>query len=154
MKSFKARLIARGPGGAWTHLDIPFSVEKEFGTKARVPVAGTLNGFAFRTSLMPNGDGTHSMAVNKAMQAGAEAAAGDLVTVSIDLDRAERVVDIPPELGSALSTNKSAASAFRALSYSHRKEYADWISAAKRAETRASRAEKSLAMIIAKQHAR
>ena len=83
MKSFKTRLIARGPGGAWTHLDIPFSVEKEFGTKARVPVAGTLNGFAFRTSLMPNGDGTHSMAVNKAMQAGAKAVAGDLVVDSV-----------------------------------------------------------------------
>lgn len=61
MKAFKTRLTARGPGDAWTFLEMPFSVEKEFGTKARVAVVGTMNGFAFQNSLMPNNDGTHSM---------------------------------------------------------------------------------------------
>jgi ribosomal protein L11 len=154
MKTFKARLIARGPGGAWTFLEMPFSVEKEFSTKARVAVAGTMNGFAFQNSLMPNGDGTHSMMVSKALQAGAKAAAGDIVTVAIAIDRSERVVKVPPELKKALSTNETAAAAFKALSYSHRKEYAEWIASAKREETRVSRAEKSIAMVIAKQHVR
>ena len=78
MKRFKGRLIPRGPGGAWTFLAIPFSVEEAFGSRARVAVSGTLNGFAFRNSLMPEGDGTHSMMVNKALQAGAKAAAAAL----------------------------------------------------------------------------
>jgi hypothetical protein len=39
MKTSKARLTAHGPGGAWTFLKMPYSVEKEFGTKARVAVA-------------------------------------------------------------------------------------------------------------------
>jgi hypothetical protein len=154
MKTFKSRLTARGPGGAWTFLEMPFSVEKEFGTKARVAVAGTMNGFAFQNSLMPNGDGTHSMMVSKALRAGANAAPGDIVTVVIAVDQSERVVNVPPELSKALSTNKAAAAAFKALSYSHRKEYADWIASAKREETRVSRAEKSIAMVIAKQHVR
>ncbi len=154
MKTFKTRLTARGPGGAWTFLEIPFSVEKEFGTKARVAVTGTMNGFAFQNSLMPNGDGTHAMMVSKALQDGANAVAGDIVTVEIAVDRSERVVDVPPELKKALSTNKAAAAAFEALSYSHRKEYAEWITSAKRQETRVSRAEKSIAMVIAKQHVR
>ena len=154
MKAFKTRLTARGPGGAWTFLEIPFSVEKEFGTKARVAVTGTMNGFAFQNSLMPNGDGTHAMMVSKALQDGANAVAGDIVTVEIAVDRSERVVDVPPELKKALSTNKAAAAAFEALSYSHRKEYAEWIISAKRQETRVSRAEKSIAMVIAKQHVR
>jgi hypothetical protein len=154
MKTFKTRLTARGPGGAWTFLEIPFSVEREFGTKARVAVAGTMNGFAFQNSLMPNGDGTHSMMVSKALQVGAKAAAGDIVTVAIAVDRSERVVNVPPELTKALSTNKAAAAAFKALSYSHRKEYAEWIASAKREETRVSRAEKSIAMVIAKKHVR
>jgi hypothetical protein len=154
MKTFKTRLTAHGPGGAWTFLEVPFSVEKEFGTKARVAVAGTINGFAFRNSLMPNGDGTHSMMVSKALQVGANATAGDIVTVAIAVDRSERVVNVPPELTKALSTNKAAAAAFKALSYSHRKEYAEWIASAKREETRVSRAEKSIAMVIAKQHVR
>jgi hypothetical protein len=87
MKKFKARLASRGPGAAWTFLEIPFSVEKAFGSKARVPVAGTINGFAFRNSLLPQGDGTHAMAVSKALQAGANARAGDLVSVSLEVDR-------------------------------------------------------------------
>ncbi|HEY4975614.1 MAG TPA: YdeI/OmpD-associated family protein, partial [Steroidobacteraceae bacterium] len=154
MKQFKTRLTARGPGGAWTFLEVPFSVEEVFGSKARIAVAGTMNGFAFQNSLMPNGDGTHSMMVSKALQAGAKAAAGELVSVAMAVDRSERVVTIPPELKRALSTNKAAAAAFQALSYSHRKEFAEWIASAKREETRASRAVKSLAMVIAKKHVR
>jgi hypothetical protein len=154
MKKFKARLTARGPGGAWTFLTIPFSVEKEFGTKARVAVKGTMNGFAFQNSLMPNGDGTHSMMVSKALQAGAKAGAGDSVTVTLAVDRSERVVDVPLELKRTLSENKAAAAAFEALSYSHRKEFAEWVATAKRDETRNSRAENAIAMIIAKKHVR
>jgi hypothetical protein len=154
MKTFKTRLTAHGPGGAWTFLDVPFSVEKEFGTKARIAVAGTINGFAFQNSLMPNGDGTHSMMVGKALQKGAKAAAGDLVAVTMAVDRSERVVDVPPELKRVLSTNKAAAAAFKSLSYSHRKEFAEWIATAKREETRVNRAEKSVAMVIAKKHVR
>jgi hypothetical protein len=154
MKRFKTRLTSRGPGGAWTFLEIPFSVEKEFGSKARIAVAGTINGFAFQNSLMPNGDGTHSMAVSKALQTGAKAAAGDLVSVAMAVDRSKRVVTVPPELKRALSRNGSAAIAFKALSYSHRKEFAEWVASARREETRVSRAEKAIAMVIAKQHVR
>jgi len=154
MKQFETRLTSRGPGGAWTFLEIPFSVEKEFGSKARVAVSGTMNGFAFQNSLMPNGDGTHSMMVSKALQAGAKASTGDLVSVALAVDRSERVVVIPPELERVLSRNRDAAIAFKALSYSHRKEFAEWIASAKREETRVSRVEKSVALVIAKKHVR
>jgi len=154
MKQFKAQLTSRGPGGAWTFLEVPFSVEKEFGSKARIAVAGTINGFAFENSLMPNGDGTHSMMVSKVLQAGAKAAAGDHVSVAMAIDRSERVVTVPTELKRALSTNKEAALAFKTLSYSHRKEFAEWVESAKRKETRLSRAEKSIALALAKKHVR
>ncbi len=94
------------------------------------------------------------MMVSKALQSAAKAEAGDIVSVTMEVDRSERLVPIPPELTQALSTNKEAAEAFKALSYSHRKEFADWIATAKRAETRISRAEKSLLMVIRKQHVR
>lgn len=154
MKQFKARLIARGPKGAWTFLEIPFSVEKEFGSKARVAVAGTMNGFAFQNSLLPQGDGTHAMAVSKSLQAGAKATAGDLVSVRMDVDRSERTVVVPPELQQVLASRPDAKAAFDSLSPSHRKEYAEWVAAAKRAETRKSRADKSVTMVLAKKHVR
>ena len=42
-----------GTAVAW--LNAPFDVEETFGTYARVPVRGTINGFPFRSSLMPMG---------------------------------------------------------------------------------------------------
>lgn len=56
-------------------------------------------------------------------------------------------VDIPPELAAALRANKKAAAAFEKLAPSHRREYAAWIADAKRAETKATRVEKAVALI-------
>ena len=54
----------------------PFDVPTVFGTRARVPVKGTINGFPFRSSLMNMGDG-HMMVVNRKMREGAGCQAGD-----------------------------------------------------------------------------
>jgi hypothetical protein len=148
---FQGRLTPRGPNGAWTFLIVPFDVAAVFGSRARVPVAGTINGFPFRNSLMPEGDGTHAMMVGKDIQAGAKARSGDLVDVVMDIDRAERTVTLPEELAAALATDAQAAAAFDGLAPSHRKEYADWIGGAKKPETRVSRAQKALAMVRTRQ---
>jgi hypothetical protein len=144
---FDATLVARGPGGAWTFLPIPFSVEKEFGKKGRTPVSGTLNGFAFQNSLMPRGDGTHSMMVGKELQAGAKAKPGEKVKVSIQLDESERVVEVPLELQRELKKDRAARAAFEALAYSHKKEYSEWIGTAKKPETKAARVLKALGLL-------
>jgi hypothetical protein len=148
-QKFKARLTAIGPGGAWTILRAPFNVAEVFGTKARVPVIGTMNGFAFRNSLMPEGDGTHRMMVGKEVQAGAKARAGDVVSVVLKRDDEKRTVEVPNELAAALKKNKPAAAFFRALSPSCKSEYASWIASAKQAETRNSRAAKAVEMLTA-----
>jgi len=88
MKHFKVKLSARGPGGAWTFVKIPFSVEREFGSKSRVAVSGTMNGFAFQNSLMPNGDGTHSMMVSKALQAGSPSQSSSPSDTSVEREEA------------------------------------------------------------------
>jgi hypothetical protein len=144
---FEAKLVGRGPGLAWVFLSIPFDVQEVFGSKARVPVAGTLNGFPFQNSLLPNGDGTHSMPVNKELLAGARAAAGDTVAVVMALDTTTRTVAPPEDFEAAMRDSPAAEQAFARLAYSHKKEYVDWIVDAKKAETRARRIEKALAML-------
>jgi hypothetical protein len=148
-QKFEAKLTSHGPAGAWTFLYVPFSVEEVFGSKARVAVSGTMNGFKFRNSLLPMGDGTHRMAVSKEMQLGAKAAAGDTVKVTMELDRAERTVDVPSELEKAFKKNKKAAEFFATLSYSHKKAYTDWIAGAKQDATRESRTAKAVEMLDA-----
>jgi hypothetical protein len=153
-KLFEATLTARGPKGAWTFIPIPFDVKEAFGTKARLPVKGTINGFPFRNSLMPEGDGTHSMMVGKDLQAGARAAAGDRVQVTLAVDRAERVVEVPPELEQALEADALAAASFAAMPPSHKKEYVEWITGAKKAETMTARIAKAVEMIRTKKRQR
>lgn len=148
-QTFEAKLIGKGPGNAWTYLAIPFDVQQVFGTKARVLVAGTLNGFPFRNSLMPEGDGTHSLMVSKELQQGANAKAGDVVSISLELDLAERAVTLPEELASAFKANRQAASFFERLTHSQKKEYIDWVRSAKQASTKAGRVAKSLEMLTA-----
>ena len=52
-------------------------------------------------------------------------------------ERAE--LDVPDDFAAALRNNAKAQQTFDAFSYSHRKEYLEWITGAKRAETRESR---------------
>jgi len=145
--TFETTLIARGPKGAWTHLPIPFSAVEVFGRRGRIPVAGTLNGFAFRRALTPLGNGHHYMMVDKTIKAGANVAAGAYVHVELVLDEAERRVPIPEELATLLAIDQTSHDAFLRLAYTHQKEYADWISSAKKPETRQSRAQKTIEML-------
>jgi uncharacterized protein YdeI (YjbR/CyaY-like superfamily) len=46
---------------------------------------------------------------------------------------------IPDDFQAALKTNRKALATFEGFSYSHRKEYVEWITEAKRDETRARR---------------
>jgi hypothetical protein len=146
-KRFTVELVARGPKGAWTFFTLPFSVEEVFGTKARLPVKGTMNGAPFASSAMPAGDGTHAMAVSKQLQAAARAAAGDTVTVVLEPDTEARTVEVPVELQAAFVDARKAQAAFSALAYSRQKEYVTWIASAKRPATRERRVAQAIEML-------
>lgn len=56
-------------------------------------------------------------------------------------------VQVPADLAAALSSNAAAKAAFEAFSQSHRREYVEWITEAKREETRERRIEKAVTMM-------
>ena len=62
--------------------------------------------------------------------------AGDRVTVEVELDTEPREVEVPPELAEALEPEPELRAFFDGLSYTHRREYAEWVAEAKREETR------------------
>jgi uncharacterized protein YdeI (YjbR/CyaY-like superfamily) len=51
----------------------------------------------------------------------------------------ERTVRVPADLRAALAEDADAKAAFAKLSYTHRREYVEWVEEAKRPETRARR---------------
>src|SRR5215469_12682649 len=125
---------------------VPFDVQEVFGTRARVPVCGTINGFPYRSSIMNMGDG-HIMGVNRELRAGAKVKAGDVVEIVMERDTVPRVIEAPPDLKKALAANKKAKDLFGKLSYTHQKEYVRWITEAKREETRMRRIEKAIDLL-------
>ena len=138
---FTVKLDGKGTSVAW--LNAPFDVVKVFGTRARVPVRGTINGFPFRSSLMPMG-GCHGMAINKTMRDGAGVKAGDTVSVVMERDEAERIVEVPLILKKELAKSKAAQANWKELSFTSQKEIVISISGAKQEETRARRLAKAM----------
>ena len=143
-KRFRVRLEPC-TGSEAARFTVPFDAEKVFGTRARVPVSGTINGHPFRSSIFPTGQGTHYMVVNRETREGAKVKAGDTVSFVMERDEEPRVVTPPPELARALRANKTAKAAWDKLSYTHQKEHARAVEEAKRPETRARRVERAIA---------
>ncbi|OLE51414.1 MAG: hypothetical protein AUG51_23245 [Acidobacteria bacterium 13_1_20CM_3_53_8] len=141
---FSAPILATGPKGAWSYLQLTPEQSEKLGTRGRVAVTGTLNNFPIRTSLAPMGDGTHAMIVNKEMQAGAKVKASDVVKVVLEIDGHPRTVEVPVDLKKALASAPQSKSFFNQLSYTHKKDYVTWITSAKRPETRARRVEETV----------
>jgi len=61
-------------------------------------------------------------------------------------------VDVPLDLTAALKKNAKAKKAFEAFSPSHKREYVEWITEAKRDETRAKRLATTLEWLVEGKH--
>jgi len=65
----------------------------------------------------------------------------------LELDDEPRRVAVPPELEAVLASEPEAKAVFDGLSHTHRREYVEWVSGAKREETRRTRLERAVAML-------
>jgi hypothetical protein len=128
-----------------TFIVIPLDMPARFG-RVRAPVRVTVNGHTWRTTVMRSGE-RYCVPVNRANREAAGVTAGQAVTVRLEPDAEPRTVEPPPELVAALAAVEGARAAFDALSYSHRREWADWVAEAKRADTRERRAARVAARV-------
>jgi Bacteriocin-protection, YdeI or OmpD-Associated/Domain of unknown function (DUF1905) len=123
--------------------DLPFDPRTELG-KVRAPVRVTINDYEFRTTVVAM-SGRVLIGLNKQVQAGAGVSAGDRVTVEVVVDDRPRTIDLPADLAESLDDDSLAY--LESLSFTHRKEYVQWIEGAKRPETRAARITKASQML-------
>jgi uncharacterized protein YdeI (YjbR/CyaY-like superfamily) len=141
VKSFAAVLERTGDRLNWTVIRVPLDVAKTWGTRGQLRVKGTINGFAFRSSLFPDGKGAHFMMVNKKMQAGAAVEPGLKAQFRIEPDTEPREVAPPKELLQVLSQSKRLSKFYDSFSYSYRRYMSMWVGEARHGETRMRRAE-------------
>jgi hypothetical protein len=139
---FETELQAEGSG---VFFEVPLDVPAVFG-KARAPVRGTINGQPFRSTVAVYG-GRSYLPVNKALLEAAGVAAGDAVVIELEADDRPRTVDPPPDLAAALAGDPEARTAFDGLSFTHQREYAEWVAEARRESTRRRRVVQAVQML-------
>ena len=125
---------------------VPPAVLTALGQGKRVPVKVTINGYTYRTTIAVYG-GKSYLGVRREVREAAGVTAGDQLTVGLEYDAEPRTVDLPDALRSALEADAAAAAAFGKLSYTRKKEFIQWVSGAKRAETQRRRMEQAMAML-------
>ena len=84
----------RAAGGS-SCIVLPAAESAKLPSRGRVPVAGTLNGFAFRGTAFPTATRSHQIVVNRALREGAGISVGDRVTVVLEVETSGRA-DAPP----------------------------------------------------------
>jgi hypothetical protein len=117
------------------------------GAKA-FPVVATINGHTWRGRVRRM-RGEFLLGMSREVRQGVGAEAGDTVEIEIVLDAEPREVDVPVALAAALATDADAGARFGALAYTHRKEFARWVAAAKKDETRDRRVAQAIEMLRA-----
>lgn len=140
-KRFEAKLERMRSRLNWIIVRIPFDAAKVWGMRGQIKVKGEINGFAFRTSLFPTGEGQHYLLVNKKMQKGARAFEGSLARIQMELDFEERTVVIPVELLPILKEDRTLLRWYDKLNPSTRNDIAKWVTDPKSEDARARRAE-------------
>jgi hypothetical protein len=143
-QTFTATIQNAGGGGAF--VEVPFDAEKEFGSK-RPKVKAMIEGVLYRGTLTRMGTDCHILGIRKDIREQIGKTFGDDVTITVEPDTESRVVEIPNDLMKELKKDKESRAVFDKLSYTHQKEYVNWINEAKREETRQNRIAKTIEML-------
>jgi hypothetical protein len=141
---FDAVIVRPDVPGSSAFVSVPFDVRETFGA-GRVAVHADFDGETYRGSLATF-EGEHRLLVLTAVQERLGKGPGDRVHVTLRLDTAVRTVELDGDISSAFA-DAGVLDSYRAMSYSHQREYEQWISSAAQVETRARRIGKAIDMI-------
>lgn len=136
-KIFEA-VIQKHPTQDAAYIEIPFDVEQEFGAK-RVKVVATFDEVEYRGSIVKMGLPCYMIGMTKEIRKKVGKEFGDTIRVTVKKDEEVREVILPEDMKQALAENEEAVSFYESLSYSAKRKYMQWITGAKKEETRRKR---------------
>jgi hypothetical protein len=129
-------------GRTATSFEVPLDLRELFGS-AHPPIKVTINSHTYRATPAVYG-GRYYVSLSKTNRDAAHVTAGEPIKVTIQEDSDPRKIEAPPDLAAALDDDDEASDTWDRLSYSHRRDYVEWLSDAKRDETREKRIEKAV----------
>jgi Bacteriocin-protection, YdeI or OmpD-Associated/Domain of unknown function (DUF1905) len=147
VKVHEFEAVVGGGEGRLPLVELPFDVKEAYGA-ARPKVKATVNDVTLRTTVSVYG-GRSYVGFRKEIQEAAGIRLGDRVRVRIEPDLEPREIEVPEDLARALGKDRAASEAFDRLSYTHRREYVQWVAGAKKPETRQRRVQKAVELLLA-----
>ena len=141
----EGRMVARAVGPAAAFVLTEEQVEAIGGGKALR--CASPSGVGRPVCDLPSWVDENLVGLSKAARADLGIEIGDEVEARIELDDAPRQVDAPVELIAAWADRPDVAATFQKLSYSHQREYAEWVRSAKQQATRDRRAATAIEML-------
>lgn len=149
VQRFTAKILTDPKYKNSAYVEIPFDVYEVFGQKNLIKVKASFDGVPYRGSIAKMGGPVPILIIRKDIRAqlGGKGI-GDTLEVTVEKDTEERIVEVPEELQTLLDENPKAKTFYEGLAYTYRKEYARWISSAKREATKLSRLEKTLDKLL------
>lgn len=121
-----------------TGIEVPAEIVEKLGAGKKPLVVVTLNGYTYRNAIAVM-EGKNLIALSAEHRSKAGVKGGDAVEVTLELDTAPRIVEVPEDLAAALKTSETAASFYETLAPSLKKKAVLLIESAKTEETRQKR---------------
>jgi hypothetical protein len=126
---------------------VPPEIVEALSEKKRPAVRVTLNGgYTYHSTVSVYG-GRYYLPIRREIREACGLAPGMPVLVMLALDEEPRQVEMPDDLTAAFAGDPVAQNAFDRLSFTHRREYVEWITSAKREATRTRRVAQTLEML-------
>jgi hypothetical protein len=146
--NFDAIILSSGDNGGM-YVEFPFDTGAKFGVTGRVPIKAEIDGIAYRGSLVKMGSTCHIVPVLKQIRESLNKTAGDKIHVVVELDEEERKIELAADALAALRKAPESQAMWTKLSFTHQREFHQWIESAKRAETRSRRIEQMVEKLAA-----
>ena len=144
MKQYKFEAeIKKHEGKDATYIEVPLDVEKEFGSK-RVKVKVKFDNVYYRGSIVKMGLPCYMIGITKEIRNKISKSYGDIISVELQKDDEERIIELPIEFKEKLMENDKAYNFYESLSYSQKRKYFQWITSAKKEETKMKRMEEAI----------
>src|SRR3546814_13581854 len=108
--TFKAKLLRPekpGNGALWAFLVLPKATSDTLPRRGRTSVEGTINGHPFHATLDPDGQLSHWLKVDKALQDAAAVSPGDMVAVQVSPATTEPEPPMPDDLQAGVAGFRS-----------------------------------------------
>lgn len=142
---FRSTLMSHGKTA--TGVEVPDGIVAGLGSTKRPKVKVTIGDYSYRSSVASMG-GVYLLGVSAEVRAQTGVQPGDELEIEIELDEEPREVAVPDDLAGALGRAPQAQAFFEGLNYSNTRRLVRAIDAAKTAETRQRRIDKTVAGLL------